>query len=100
MSQAAAPVNLKLIDSLAQIILSLSSEERQVLAHRLEPEELPGDVSTDDIAKLAELRQAILIGFEQIQNGEYTIYTDETLPSLLMSIRERGKRRLQQERGL
>jgi hypothetical protein len=46
---------------------------------------------------LIELRKAVLIGFNQISDGDYTVYTDETLPSLLMKIRDRGKRRLQQK---
>jgi hypothetical protein len=46
---------------------------------------------------LIELRKAVLVGFNQILNGDYTVYTDETLPFLLIKVRDRGKQRLQQK---
>jgi hypothetical protein len=92
-----APINTKLIESLAQIILSLSPEERNFLAQKLQPSELSPtlDFTPEEAAKLADLLQAILIGLEQIQRGEYTLYTEETLPTLLSTIRHRGQQRLQ-----
>jgi prevent-host-death family protein len=36
----------------------------------------------------------INLGAEQLRNGQYTEYNDETLPGLLEKIKERGERRL------
>jgi hypothetical protein len=46
---------------------------------------------------LIERRKSVLVGFNQILNGDYTVYTDETLPFLLIKVRDRGKQRLQQK---
>ena len=40
MSQTTTSINTKLIDSLAQIILSLSEEERQILARKIKHTQL------------------------------------------------------------
>ncbi|MEB3338703.1 MAG: hypothetical protein VKJ46_14635 [Leptolyngbyaceae bacterium] len=44
MSQSTAPINTKLIDSLAQIILSLTHEERQILEQKIHTPESPSPV--------------------------------------------------------
>jgi hypothetical protein len=72
------PVNSVLIDMLTQIILSLNEQERELLLHQLQ------DPHPTD---LQSLQQKIEIGAQQLQNGEYTDYTDETLPELLGKIR-------------
>jgi hypothetical protein len=79
------PVNSVLIDTLTQIILSLNEQERQLLLHQLQDPH-PTDPQS--------LQQKIEIGAQQMRNGEYTEYIDETLPELLGKIRSRGQNRL------
>ncbi|MDF5713114.1 MAG: type II toxin-antitoxin system Phd/YefM family antitoxin [Rhizonema sp. NSF051] len=47
--------------------------------------------------KLEALQRDIAIGVEQLQNGQYREYDDESLPSLLQTIKERGRRKLNLE---
>lgn len=94
MSQSTTPINSKLIDSLAQIILSLTTEERQLLEQKIQHSQL----SEEELKiKQQALQQDIAIGAEQLRGGDYTEYDDASLPSLLDTIRTRGKLRLQQE---
>jgi hypothetical protein len=79
------PVNSVLIDTLTQIILALNEQERQLLFHQLQD---------PNPADLQNLQQKIEIGAQQLLNGEYTEYTDETLPELLGKIRSRGQNRI------
>ncbi len=72
------PVNSALVDTLTQIILSLNEQEREILLHQLQDPH-PSDPQS--------LQQKIEMGAQQLQNGEYTQYTDETLPELLGTIR-------------
>ncbi|NJL09429.1 MAG: type II toxin-antitoxin system Phd/YefM family antitoxin [Calothrix sp. SM1_7_51] len=44
--------------------------------------------------KLEALQRDINLGAEQLRNGQYNEYNDETLPGLLEKIKERGERRL------
>jgi hypothetical protein len=83
----AMPVNSALIETLTQIILSLSEQERQILLHQLQDPN-PTDPHS--------LQQKISIGAQQLRDGDYTEYTDETLPDLLGKIRSRGQDRLSQ----
>jgi hypothetical protein len=83
----ATPVNSALIETLTQIILSLSEQERQILLHQLQDPN-PTDPHS--------LQQKISIGAQQLRDGDYTEYTDETLPDLLGKIRSRGQDRLSQ----
>jgi hypothetical protein len=83
----AMPVNSVLIETLTQIILSLNEQERQLLLHQLRDPN-PTDPQS--------LQQKIAIGAQQLLAGEYTEYTDETLPELLDKIRARGQNRLNQ----
>lgn len=46
--------------------------------------------------KLEALKRDIALGVEQLENGEYSEYDDESLPNLLQSIKERGRNRLNQ----
>jgi len=46
--------------------------------------------------KLESLKRDIALGMEQLENGEYSEYDDNSLPDLLQSIKERGRRRLNQ----
>jgi PHD/YefM family antitoxin component YafN of YafNO toxin-antitoxin module len=45
--------------------------------------------------KLEALKREIAIGSSQLQNGEYTDYDDDTLPSLLETIKARAQSRSQ-----
>ncbi|TRU48610.1 MAG: hypothetical protein EWV49_12990 [Microcystis aeruginosa Ma_QC_Ch_20071001_S25] len=93
MSQAAA-INTKLIDSLAQIILSLTDEEQQLLLQKIQHPAL----ASEEIQRQQEaLQQEIELGIEQLKQGNYVEYDDSSLPSLLETIKMRGKQRLQQE---
>lgn len=83
----AMPVNAVLIETLTQIILSLSEQERELLFHQLQD---PNPTDTQS------LQQKIAVGAQQLLDGEYTEYTDETLPELLGKIRSRGQNRLSQ----
>jgi sugar diacid utilization regulator len=95
MSQSAT-INTKLIDSLTQIILSLTEEERSLLGVRVQH---PNLSEAEIQAKYAALKQDIAIGVAQMQRGEFTEYDDESLPGLLDKIRSRGQQRLNQERS-
>jgi hypothetical protein len=91
MSQSSIPVNTKLIDSLAQIILSLTEEERQLLEQKIRHQHQSED---EPQRKREALQHDILIGVEQLQNGEYTEYDDSSLPTLLETIKQRGRHKL------
>lgn len=96
MSQTTASINGKLIDSLAQIILSLTDEERRILAQKVQYPSLSGEELQN---KREALQGEIAIGMEQLKNGEYAEYDDSTLPNLLETIKMRGKQRLEQEKS-
>lgn len=49
--------------------------------------------------KLEALQRDIALGVEQLENGQYREYDDESLPSLLQTIKERGRRKLNQEQA-
>jgi hypothetical protein len=83
MSQTTTSINIKLIESLAQIILSLTDEEQQLLAQKIQYRSL----SNEELQKKREvLQRDIALGVKQIKNGEYAEYDDSTLPNLLETI--------------
>lgn len=45
-----------------------------------------------------ELRAAIDIGLEQLERGEYSVYTKDTLQNLVEEVKAEGRRRLEQAR--
>jgi prevent-host-death family protein len=49
--------------------------------------------------KLEALQRDIALGMEQLQNGQYSEYDDESLPSLLQTIKERGQRKLDRDKA-
>jgi prevent-host-death family protein len=49
--------------------------------------------------KLEGLQRDIALGVEQLQNGQFREYDDESLPSLLETIKERGQRKLNRDQG-
>lgn len=44
--------------------------------------------------RIAELRKQVTAGLEQLECGEYTTYTDETLPQLAEEIKAAGRKKL------
>ena len=90
----AATLNTQLIDTLTQIILPLTEEERHILIHKLLT---PNQTSDTTKADRETLKQEIAIGVEQLQTGQYTEYDDNSLPNLLVTIKQRGQQRLQQK---
>ena len=49
--------------------------------------------------KLEALQRDIALGMEQLQNGQFREYDDESLPSLLQTIKERGQRKLDRDKA-
>lgn len=94
MNQPTTTINTKLLDSLAQIILSLSQEEYQILIEKIQPTHPTAHQKTQHFASL---KQDIAAGMQQLQNGAYTEYDEDTLPTLLTSIKARGRQQLQRE---
>jgi hypothetical protein len=91
MSKSATSINIKLLDSLAQIILSLTEEERQILAQKIQYPIL----SDEEIKRYKKaLQDDINRGIEQLKIGDYIEYDDSSLPSLLETIKMRGQKRL------
>lgn len=96
MTEPIALINDKLIDSIAQIILALTDEERQLLAQKINFSSL----SSEEIQRKWEVLQCeITLGAEQLKSGDYTEYNDLSLPNLLKTIKSRGKQRIQQEQA-
>ncbi len=94
MSQTTAAINTKLIDSLAQIVLSLTDDERQLLAQKIQYPLLSGGELQE---KREALQRDIALGVEQLKKGEYVEYDESSLLNLLKNIKMRGKQRLQPE---
>jgi hypothetical protein len=90
----AATINTQLIDTLTQIILALTEEERHILIHKLLTQNQTSDTTKVD---RETLKQEIAIGVQQLQTGQYTEYDDSCLPNLLVTIKQRGQQRLKQE---
>ena len=78
----AMSVNSDLIETLTQIILALNEQERQLLLCQFQ------DPNPTD---RQSLKEKIAIGAQQLRDGEFTEYTDETLPDLMAKIRSRGQ---------
>ncbi|HAX79112.1 MAG TPA: hypothetical protein DCY88_25620 [Cyanobacteria bacterium UBA11372] len=89
-----ATINTQMIDTLTQIILALTEEERDILIHKLLT---PNQVSDNENTDRETLKQEIAIGVQQLQTGQYTEYDDTSLPNLLLTIKQRGQQRLEQE---
>ena len=94
MNQSITTINTRLLDSLTQIILSLSQEEYQILVEKIQYSRLTEQQKTQNIESL---KQDIAAGIQQLQNGEYTEYDENNLSTLMTSIKARGRERLQGE---
>lgn len=91
-SQNNTSINTRLIDSLTQIIVALSDDERQILAQKIQSILLP----SEELQKRREaLHKDIAIGVEQLKNGEYIEYDEAATSNLLETIKMRGKQKLQ-----
>ena len=91
-----ATVNTRLINTLTQIILTLTDEERDILLHQL----LDSNLSSESFDTQQEiLKQETALGIQQLQAGQYTEYNDDSLPELFRDITQRGRQRLNQERS-
>ena len=91
MNQPIPTINTRLLDSLTQIILSLSQEEYQILVEKIQRSRLSEHQKTENIESL---KQDIVAGIQQLQNGEYTEYNENNLSILMTSIKARGQERL------
>jgi hypothetical protein len=83
-------VNQQLVESLAQIILALTQEERELLDFQVQRSTL------SDEAIQASLHHDLQVGLAQLEAGQSTEYDQTSLLTLLENIRERGKQRLVQ----
>lgn len=88
MNQPITTINTRLLDSLTQIILSLSQEEYQILVEKIQHSRLTEHQETQNIESL---KQDIAAGIQQLQNGEYTEYDENNLSTLINSIKARGR---------
>ena len=84
MNQSITTINTRLLDSLTQIILSLSQEEYQILVEKIQYSRLTEQQKTQNIESL---KQDIAAGIQQLQNGEYTEYDENNLSTLITSIK-------------
>lgn len=58
------------------------------------------DEHDEELAReLEDVRRGIEVGTEQLRNGQYTEYTDETLHELFDKVKQRGRERLVPEDG-
>jgi hypothetical protein len=94
MSQSIATINTRLLESLTQIILSLSQEEYQILIEKIQYSRLTEHQKQENIESLKE---DIGVGIQELQNGQYTEYDENNLSSLITSIKAKGRGRLQGE---
>jgi len=94
MNQPIPTINTRLLESLTQIILSLSQEEYQILVEKIQHSRLTEQQKTQNIESL---KQDIAAGIQQLQNGEYTEYDENNLSTLITSIKARGREHLQGE---
>jgi len=78
------------VNGKAEIVIQDASSFQEIL-RRLESSE-----AELQKLKLEALKRDIALGVEQLENGEYSEYDDESLPNLLQSIKERGRHRLNQ----
>ncbi len=82
------------VNGKAEIVIQYASSFQEML-RRLEASEA-------EVRKLKReaLQRDINLGMEQLQNGQYAEYDDESLPILLQTIKQRGQHRLDRGEGL
>jgi prevent-host-death family protein len=81
------------VNGKAEIVIQDASSFQEMV-RRLE-------ASQAEVRKLKReaLQRDITLGMEQLQNGQYREYDDESLPSLLQTIKERGQHKLDREKA-
>jgi hypothetical protein len=94
--QPTTTINTQLIDSLVQIILTLTDEEKKLLLQQILHPPSAATASAEKLVK--DLEEDINLGIEQLESGNFTDYDDESLPQLLKKIQMRGQQRI--ERGV
>lgn len=88
MTQSTIPINTQLVNSLAQIILSLTEEERKLLLQKIDNPHLTNE---EIKSQLKSLQDDINLGISQLEQGDYTEYNETELPNLLAKIKNRGQ---------
>jgi antitoxin ParD1/3/4 len=91
--------------------VSLTPELEQIVAKKVESGMYPSanDVIREALrllqerdeardARLADLRQAIQVGLDQLARGQATTYDDRTLPNLIHEVQTEGRKRLDHKR--
>lgn len=78
--------------------ITLAKEARDAL--NLQPgDEIEIQVETGAVEQeMDELRKALDIGLDQLQRGEYSVYTRDTVQDLVNEVKEQGRNRLAQTR--
>jgi bifunctional DNA-binding transcriptional regulator/antitoxin component of YhaV-PrlF toxin-antitoxin module len=78
--------------------LTLSKEAQEAL--NLQPgDEIKFQVEAEAMEReREELRQALDIGLEQLERGEFRVYTKDTIHELAEEIKAEGRKRLEQAR--
>jgi prevent-host-death family protein len=78
------------VNGKAEVVVQ-NAEAFQAMLDRLQQAE-------EELAVLKQeaLRQEISLGVEQIENGDYSEYDDQSLPSFLKTIQAKGQHRLTQ----
>ncbi|MEA5574098.1 type II toxin-antitoxin system Phd/YefM family antitoxin [Calothrix sp. UHCC 0171] len=81
------------VNGKAEIVIQDASSFQEMV-RRLEASEA-------EVRKLKReaLQRDIHLGLQQLENGQYSEYDDESLPSLLQTIKEKGQRRLNQNQA-
>jgi prevent-host-death family protein len=81
------------VNGKAEIVIQDASSFQEMV-RRLE-------ASQAEVRKLKReaLQRDITFGMEQLENGQYREYDDESLPSLLQTIKERGQHKLDREKA-
>ncbi|WP_017303424.1 hypothetical protein [Spirulina subsalsa] len=77
-------LNTRLIDSLTEIILSLSEAEQQLLIEQLQISLVS---QGNKVEADPELKAQIELGIEQLQNGQYREYQKDSLANLFEKLR-------------
>lgn len=88
--------------------VSLSAQNEKLIKEKIKSGEYGSPEDVVDAAlrlldehdkKLAALRKDVQIGIDQLERGEYTEYTDETLHELFDKVTRRGLERLESNKA-
>ncbi len=88
--------------------VSLSTQNEKLIKEKMEsgeygsPDEVLGAalrLLDERDKKLTALRADVQVGLDQLERGEYTEYTDETLHELFDNVTRRGRERLESSKA-